>query len=139
MSKHLKRLNAPRALKLHRKERKWTVKSNAGPHPLKTAIPVGLIIRDYLNLTDTMREAKRILSNEEILVDEIIRKNYKFPCGLMDVISIPKIKKDYRILFDRRGKLTLVPIESKDAKWKLCRIENTTILKKSINTTIITI
>ena len=64
MSKHLKRLNAPRALKLHRKERKWTVKSNAGPHPLKTAIPVGLIIRDYLNLTDTMREAKRILSNE---------------------------------------------------------------------------
>ena len=130
MSKHLKRLNAPRALKLHRKERKWTVKSNAGPHPLKTAIPVGLIIRDYLNLTDTMREAKRILSNEEILVDEIIRKNYKFPCGLMDVISIPKMKKDYRILFDRRGKLTLVPIESKDAKWKLCRIENTTILKK---------
>lgn len=130
MSKHLKRLNAPRALKLHRKERKWTVKSNAGPHPLETAIPVGLIIRDYLNLTDTMREAKRILSNEEILVDEIIRKNYKFPCGLMDVISIPKIKKDYRILFDRRGKLTLVPIESKDAKWKLCRIENTTILKK---------
>jgi len=47
----------------------------------------------------------------------------------MDVISIPKIKKDYRILFDRRGKLTLVPITSKDAGWKLCRVENKTIVK----------
>jgi len=130
MSKHLKRLNAPRAIKLHRKERKWTVKPAPGPHPLETAIPLGLIVRDYLNLTDTMREAKKIISDGEILVDDVKRKNHKFPCGLMDVISIPKMKKDYRILFDRRGRLTLVPIESKDAKWKLCRIENKTTLKK---------
>jgi len=129
MSKHLKRLNAPRALKLHRKQMKWTVKPNAGPHPLETSIPLGLIVRDYLNLTDTMREAKRIISDGEILVDSVKRKNYKFPCGLMDVISIPKMKKDYRILFDRRGKLTLLPVESKEANWKLCRIENKTILK----------
>jgi len=127
MSKHLKRLNAPRALKLHRKQRKWTVKPDAGPHPLETSIPLGLIVRDYLNLTDTMREAKRIISDGEILVDSVKRKNYKFPCGLMDIISIPKIKKDYRILFDRRGKLTLLPVESKEANWKLCRIENKTI------------
>jgi small subunit ribosomal protein S4e len=47
----------------------------------------------------------------------------------MDVISIPKMKKDYRILFNQRGKLTLVPTASKDAGWKLCRIENKTVLK----------
>lgn len=129
MSKHLKRLNAPRALKLHRKQRKWTVKPDAGPHPLEISIPLGLIVRDYLNLTDTMREAQRIISDGEILVDSVKRKNYKFPCGLMDIISIPKIKKDYRILFDRRGKLTLLPVESKEANWKLCRIENKTILR----------
>ena len=130
MSKHLKRLNAPRTLKIHRKERKLTVKPSAGPHPIETSITLGVIIRDYLNLADNLRETKRILSNGELLVDDVIRKNYKFPCGLMDVISIPKMKKDYRILFDRLGKLTLVPIDSKDAKWKLCRIENKTISKK---------
>jgi small subunit ribosomal protein S4e len=129
MSKHLKRLNAPRALKLHRKERKWTVRPSPGPHPLEKSIALGLIVRDYLNLTDTQREGKRIIANGEILVDGVVRKNHKFPCGLMDVISIPKIKKDYRILFDRRGKLALVPIASKDATWKLCRIENKTIVK----------
>jgi small subunit ribosomal protein S4e len=129
MSKHLKRLNAPRTLQIHRKEETWTVKSSPGPHPLEQSIPLGLIIRNYLNLGDTLKETKRIISNGEILVDGIIRKNHKFPCGFMDVISIPKLKKDYRILFNRRGKLILVPISTKESSWKLCRIENKTIVK----------
>ena len=129
MKKHLKRLNAPRALRLHRKERTWTVKSSPGPHPLERSIPLGMIVRDYLELCDTQREAKRIISNGEVVVDGVKRKDNKFPCGLMDVVSITKIKKDYRILFDRRGKLNLVPISSKDAGWKLCRIENKTTVK----------
>ena len=129
MSKHLKRLNSPRTLNIHRKEKMWTIKSSPGPHPLEKSISLGIIVRDYLNLTDTQREAKTVISNGEIIVDGVVRKSNKFPCGLMDVISIPKMKKDYRILFDQRGKLELVPITSKDAAWKLCRIENKTIIK----------
>jgi len=129
MSKHLKRLNAPRTLQLHRKEETWTVKTSPGPHPLKKSIPLGLIIRNYLELVDTLGEAKTVITNGEILVDGVKRKSHKFPCGLMDVISIPKMKKDYRILFDQRGKLILVPIASNNATWKLCRIENKTIMK----------
>lgn len=128
MSKHLKRLNAPRSLRLHRKENKWTVKPSPGPHPLLSAIPLGLVVRDYLNLCDTLREAKRVITNGEILVDMVKRKDYKFPCGFMDVISIPKMKKYYRILFDQAGKLTFVPISSKETEWKLCRIEGKTIV-----------
>ena len=128
MSKHLKRLNAPRSLRLHRKENKWTVKPSPGPHPLHSAIPLGLVVRDYLNLCDTLREAKRVITNGEILVDMIKRKDYKFSCGFMDIISIPKMKKYYRILFDQAGKLTFVPISSKETEWKLCRIEGKTIV-----------
>ncbi|MCK5112222.1 MAG: 30S ribosomal protein S4e, partial [Thermoplasmatales archaeon] len=36
---------------------------------------------------------------------------------------------NFRVLFDQKGKLTLVPISAKDAEWKLCRIENKTIVK----------
>ncbi len=129
MSKHLKRLNAPRAIKLHRKEKTWTIKSSPGPHPLEKSIPMGLIIRDYLGLCDTYKEAKRALADGDVLVNGIKRKNHSFPCGLMDVISIPKLKKNYRVLFDQKGKLTLVPITEKDAEWKLCRIEDKTIVK----------
>ena len=129
MSKHLKRLAAPRTVRLHRKEKTWTIKQSPGPHPLEKSIPLGLIIRDYLSLCDTYREVKRVISSGDILVDGSKRKNHKFPCGLMDVISIPKLNKDYRILFDENGKLTLLPISSKDAEWKLQRIENKTIIK----------
>ena len=129
MSKHLKKLNAPRTWQIHRKEDIWTVRSSSGPHPLEKSIPLGLIVRNYLELVDTLAEAKRIIAEGEILVDGVKRKSHKFSCGLMDVKSIPKMKKDYRILFDKRGKLTLLPIASKDASWKLCRIENKTIVK----------
>jgi small subunit ribosomal protein S4e len=129
MSKHLKRLNAPRTLRLHRKEKTWTIKSSPGPHPLDKSIPLGMVARDYLGLCNTYRESKRIIANGSVLVDGVKRKDHKFPCGLMDIISIPKLKKDFRVLFDQRGKLTLVPISSKNAGWKLCRIENKTVVK----------
>ncbi len=129
MSKHLKRLAAPRVVKIHRKEKKWTIKQSPGPHPLDKSVALGLVVRDYLGLCDTYREAKNIIGNGDILVDGKKRKNHKFPCGLMDVISIPKLKKDYRIAYDQKGKLSLVSISGKDAEWKLCRIENKTIVK----------
>ncbi len=129
MKKHLKRLNAPRALSIKRKVKTWTIRSSPGPHPLEESIPLGIIIRDYLDLADSLKETKKIITNGEVLIDGIVRKNHKFPCGLMDVITIPNLKKDFRILFNRRGKLILVPITSKDANWKLCRIENKKIVK----------
>ncbi|MBN2603500.1 MAG: 30S ribosomal protein S4e [Candidatus Thermoplasmatota archaeon] len=129
MSKHLKRLNAPRALRLHRKEKTWTIRALSGPHPKNKSIPIGLVIRDYLGLCDTLREVKRIISLGEVFVDGVVRRDYKYPCGFMDVITIPKIKKYFRVMYDARGKLTLAPIQTKDAEWKLCRIENKTIIK----------
>jgi small subunit ribosomal protein S4e len=129
MSKHLKRLNSPRVLRLNRKNNKWTIKPSPGPHKISKSVSLGLIVRDYLKLCDSLKEAKRIIFKKEILVDNIIRTDYKFPCGLMDVISIPKMKKYYRILFDKAGKLTLMPINSSETEWKLYRIEGKTIIK----------
>ncbi len=129
MSKHLKRLNSPKVLKIQRKIKKWTIKPSPGPHKIKKSISLGLIVRDYLKLCDNLKEAKRIISNQEILVDNSVRKNYKFPCGFMDIVSIPKIKKYYRILYDKSGKLSLSSIKSEETEWKLCKIEGKTILK----------
>ena len=39
MSRHLKRLAAPRALKIERKKEKWAIRSTCGPHPLERSIP----------------------------------------------------------------------------------------------------
>ena len=37
-------------------------------------------------------------------VDGRVRTDPKFPLGLFDVLSIPKIKKNYRIMIDVKGR-----------------------------------
>lgn len=123
---HQKRLSAPKTLKIARKEKKWTVKVASGPHD-KRAIPLLILVRDFLGLADTGREAKRIISAGEILVDGRPRKDYKFPIGLFDVVTIPKIEKSYRILFDERGRY--VPKEVEDSDKKIYKITGKTLVK----------
>lgn len=41
----------------------------------------------------------------------------------MDVIDIPKMNKSYRLLFDNKGRFTLVKLKQKEAEFKLCRIQ----------------
>lgn len=131
MSKHMKRLATPRTWRLQRKKIRWAVKPSAGPHPQEEAIPLAIIVRDYLGLANTNKEAKHIIGQGEIHVDGTIQKNHQYPCGLMDVIAIPKMKKQYRIILDQHGKIVLEPISADDASWKLCRIEDKTTLKEN--------
>jgi len=52
------------------------------------------------------------------------------PVGFMDVLSIPKLKANYRMLLTDKGKLSLVEISDAEAKWKLCRLQNKTTVRK---------
>jgi small subunit ribosomal protein S4e len=126
MIMHQKRLSAPKTYKIPRKVYKWVVKPSPGPHN-KNAVPLLIVVRDYLQLADTAREARRIIANGEILVDGVPRKDYKFPVGLFDVIKIPKLNKSYRIVFDEKGRY--VPIEIEDDNLKLYKIVNKTMIK----------
>ena len=127
--KHLKRFKAPKMWPIHKKEEKWTTKPSAGPHALDKSLPLVMILRDILGLAANAREAKIILNNGEVLVDGIARKDHRFPVGFMDVISIPKINKYYRLLPDHKGRLVLKEIDEKDSTFKLVSIENKTTIK----------
>lgn len=105
--KHLKRFKAPKMWPIHKKEEVWTTKTSAGPHALEESIPLVMVLRDILGLAANSREAKIILNNSDVLVDGIPRKNHRFPVGFMDVISIPKINKTFRVLQDYKGRLVL--------------------------------
>ena len=126
--KHLKRKPAPRFWPIHRKELVWTVKPKPGPHSIPHCIPLALIIRDILGLAETRKEAKTIISQGKIRVDGKIQREEGFPIGLMDVISIPAIEKAYRVLPSEKG-LVLHSIDVDEAEFKLCRIENKSIVK----------
>lgn len=129
MSPHLKRLAAPRVLKIHRKEAKWTFRPSPGAHAAESAIPLATLVRDYLGLCATGREARRIIGAGEIAVDGAVRKDSTFPVGLMDVVTVRQTKTSYRILLERHGWLFPVPIPTEDSTWKLCRVTNKTTVR----------
>jgi len=126
--KHLKRKPAPKFWPIHRKEAVWTVKPKPGPHPLSRCIPLALVVRDILKFAKTRKEAKTIISQGKIKVNGKVQREDLFPTGLMDVISIPDSEKTYRVLPSEKG-LILHPIGTNEAEFKLCRIENKTVVR----------
>jgi len=129
MSKHMKRLTAPKSWTIHRKENKWTTKPRAGPHPTMKSLPLLMVVRDYLVHADTAREARKIIGSAQVLVDNRPTRDHKRPVGLMDTVSLPTTKENYRVLIDKKGKFRLVKTDDAGSKWKLARIENKTTLK----------
>lgn len=128
MSLHLKRLASPRAWKIPKKSSTWVPKPIAGKHSAEHSIPLGVALRDYLGVVDTMTEAKRVIGNREILVDGRVATSHKVPVGLMDVVSVPKLQKHYRSVIDKHGRVALAEIGAQQATWKLCRVQDKTVV-----------
>jgi small subunit ribosomal protein S4e len=128
MSRHQKRVTIPVSWPISRKTHTWVAKSSPGPHSANESIPLLTVVRDLLKLADNAREAKRILYEGKVLVDGRVQKDYKLPIGIFDVLSIPLLNQNYRMLKDARGMFYLSLLEAGMVR-KLARIENKTTLK----------
>ncbi|MCH4814916.1 MAG: 30S ribosomal protein S4e [Saccharolobus sp.] len=126
---HITRFETPWFLVISKKQYKWTVRPNAGPHPIGKSIPLAVVIRDYLKLAGTVREAKHIIFNGKVLVDGKVRKDYKYPVGLMDIVSIPSADLYFRVLPDNVRFMRLSKISADEAHYKYVRIMNKTTIK----------
>jgi len=126
-SGHLKREAAPEFWPIHKKEFSWTARPSPGSHPLHRSIPLIITLRELLGFAKTGKEAKKMISRGKILVDGRMRLDEHFSVGLMDVVSIPEIKQNYRLIPLEKG-LFLHPISENEAKFKICRIEDKSTL-----------
>ncbi|NYZ79984.1 30S ribosomal protein S4e [Candidatus Micrarchaeota archaeon] len=132
--KQMKRLAAPKGMKILRKAGIWTVRTHAGPHTAKNAVPLLVLVRDYLKLTDTARETRKIIKAEQVLVDGRPITDVQFSVGFMDIVTIPASKKSYRILFDEKGRIVANETSEK-SNFKLCRIEKIMQTKHGVQLT----
>jgi small subunit ribosomal protein S4e len=89
---------------------------------------LALVLRDMLGVAKTRSEVRAVLSQGGVKVDGSIEREELYPTGLMDVISIPAVNKQYRVLPSEKG-LALNSIDKDEAEFKLCRVENKTVLK----------
>lgn len=128
-SSGLKRKPAPKFWPIHRKEFTWVVKPASGPHSFENCMPLAVILRDALGFAKTRKEAKTIVSQGRVFVDGDVKREDDFSVGLMDVISIPDAGKSFCVLPSYKG-LILNEISAEEAKFKLCRIEDKTVVSQ---------
>merc|ERR1712222_26194 len=122
--KHMKRVRAPKAWMLDKMGGIYATRPMQGPHKLRECIPLHTILRYKLKYALTGRESMVILKDpsNEVKVDGKVRREIKYPVGLMDVVTIPKTDDKYRVMYDVKGRFTFVPIREKESQYKLCKV-----------------
>ena len=126
---HLKRIAAPKKYHILRKASVYLMKTIPGAHTKEDSVPLAVLLRDLLKLVDSSREVKRILNDNKVLIDQKVRRELRLPVGLMDVISIPQLDQNFRIIFGIDGRLKLIKIPNENSKFKLCKILDKTKIK----------
>jgi small subunit ribosomal protein S4e len=122
-SKSMKRLSAPQSWDIERKSRRFIIKPSPGPYSTADSYPLGVALRDLLHLVQNKREVDHVLSNSQILVDGVARKDASFPVGLFNVITVPKEGVAYRLIPSADG-LSARKVAKEQANLKLCRINS---------------
>ena len=128
---HLKRLKAQKSWPLNkRKGIKFIARPSPGPHKLSESITINLILKGLLGYASTTKEVKLILNQGLVLIDGKIRKDHKFPVGIMDTISIKQTGQNFILLYDENGKYKLHQISKEEIENKPYKIAGKKILKK---------
>ena len=127
--RRLKALAAPKFWPILRKEHKWAVRPRPGPHPMEYSLPLLLIVRDVLGYAKTGREARKLIAEGHFKVDGRVRKDYKYPVGLFDVVEVVDTGEAYRFVPYPVKFFKMHPIPKEEASIKPVRINNKTTVK----------
>jgi small subunit ribosomal protein S4e len=90
-------------------------KPAAGPHKSRECLPLVILLRNRLNYALTAREVKIILMERKVKVDGKVRVEPRFPCGFMDVVSIPETNEHFRLLYNVKGRFHILRIKDDEA------------------------
>lgn len=131
-SRQLKRAPAPAFWPIHRKDATWAPMTRPGPHARNRSLPLVLVAREILGFARTSKEAIRIVSSARVKVDHAVRKDHRFPVGLMDVIQIEGMNQAYRVLPKGGSGLALSPIQQTEVGFKLCKIVGKRTIRKGL-------
>ncbi|HLC99144.1 MAG TPA: 30S ribosomal protein S4e [Candidatus Nanoarchaeia archaeon] len=129
---HMKRIAMPRTWKLDRKVSEWVTKPSAGAHDYETAMSLETVMKEIIKCANTRKEARTILLTKDVLVDGKKRKELRLPVGFMDVVSLPEVNEHYRMLLNRKGEITAMPIKKEESGIKPCKITGKRMIEGGI-------
>ncbi|MBS3135340.1 30S ribosomal protein S4e [Candidatus Woesearchaeota archaeon] len=126
---HIKTMAAPKSWPVERKSKKFILLPEPGRHSRNSSISLNFLLITMLGVAESKKETTYIAKEKEITVNGSRVTRISYPIGLMDVISIKDIKKNYRILIDRKGKVIAKEIKASDSSILLHRVKG----KSSVN------
>lgn len=93
-----------------------------GPHKLREALPLVILLRNRLKYALTGREVIAITAQRLIKVDGKVRTEPTYPTGFMDVVSIEKSGEYFRILYDVKGRFVVHRVTPEEGQFKLLKV-----------------
>lgn len=109
--KHQKRLSSPVVQNIAVKDFTFSMASKPGAHEKAWSMPLGIVLRDKLEISQSQKENKMILNNGQVKVNGVIRKSPRFGVGLFDVVSLAD-KDSHRLIIDQKGRFVVVPTKA---------------------------
>lgn len=87
---------------------------------------MGVFLQNRLRYALSRQEVIKIVKDKEglIKVDGKIRRDHRYPLGIMDVVTIEKTGEYFRILYDVKGRFQPHKIDAKEAGFKLCKVKS---------------
>jgi len=129
MKNHLKRIAAPKTWHLNRGLHIYASRPKPGTHALDMGLALGTVLRDHLDLAETMGEIRKLLNSKQVLVDGVQRKDHRFMVGLFDVVTVVDHKKHYRVVLDEKCRLKVKEVSAAESGLKVSRVMGKTVLK----------
>jgi small subunit ribosomal protein S4e len=107
---HLLRISAPKTWKISRKLSRYITRPNPGSHSFNSGLSINTVLKEVLGVVDTTKDTKYLINNKGVLINGKSLKSFKHSVGMMDVLSLPKLKQNYRVILNTRGKLDFVSV-----------------------------
>lgn len=130
-AKKIKSLNAPKTVRIHRKENTWTIKTGTGPYNREDSVALLIILRDLIKVAGNLKEVKQMLNLGLVKVNEKIIKDHSFAVGLFDIISIESQELTYRVLLDKKRRIIVKELK-KPSKEKIVKVVKKFVKKNEI-------
>ena len=118
-----KRAKVPKFWKISKKDKRFVVRTEPGPHPKQYSYPLLVLLRDVLSMVKTNKEAMSVLREGKVAIDGKVVRSPRFPVGLMDVVSIPTVGKSFRLV-PNRGGLIALEVGDQEQGLKMCIVKS---------------
>ena len=132
--KHLKRIRTPKSWLLDKLTGVYAPRPRTGPHKLRECLPLMVVLRNRLKYALNGTDCDKILNDKDnqVKIDGRTRRDVKYPVGLMDVLTIDKTGDRFRMLYDIKGRFTLVRVKDKESQFKLAKVKQRNVGQNKI-------